>query len=677
MISDLAAINVTMSFAANRREFVEWFLTGGATVETTPPFMFSLLLFFTLFTASAVYYFTHITYRISILTLIGLFPCAVFIKASKPVPAFYAFAIAASDMLIYLYNYRKKSEGGRKTSSKTAAAAGYFDFAVSALLIAFLLPKPQVTPFYEQFEQITSYFSFGGRYGQVDGNYTEHSGNADLYNQMESRIIYTVNGNRPEYYKIQVYDKYDSENGWWVSSRGDPRSDARFNWEESADNLNLSALAGAYSEYAEAGGELPEEFLTAALPENDIIYTSYVKSVDYPSIYIIAPLRTTGVSLYERDLEAYAATLRTDSGEIMTDTKLRYSNIAADEGYSISFFGKDFVREFTHSGYCDISMDDYSDLIVDIIWENNLSTESFDAVHGMFSEIGSELENYPDLYEGYGEYDVSDEIRRLSEEITAGLAYDYEKAEAIESYFYNNGFSYDLGYKAPEELDTPEYFLAESKRGTCSDFATAFCLLAKAAGLHVRYVEGFNSGELVSAGVYNILTENAHAYPEVLIPGAGWVIYEPTVGGTGLGGGTASGDTNTDGETDYKTILIVCITILAAAAVIFAAMLIMPIIQESIFKLRIKRSDGGAAVILIYNRLSGRIGKKYRTDTSVMTASDINSLIKEKTGISADNLVTDFERACYNNENISDEAVRSALDKYKNIISQKNNGRNT
>ena len=83
-------------------------------------------------------------------------------------------------------------------------------------------------------------------------------------------------------------------------------------------------------------------------------------------------------------------------------------------------------------------------------------------------------------------YSVTDEtitprIQALADQITAGLDNDYDKAIAIEQWFGNAGFTYDLNF-VPQEL-TAEYFLFTSKRGICTDFATATTLLLRAAGV--------------------------------------------------------------------------------------------------------------------------------------------------------------------------------------------------
>ena len=203
MAAVLVLIDVIMTFARNKTEFIEWFLTGAATVDTNVEYMLTLVLFFTFFISSTVYYFTHITYRISILTLIALIPCAIYVKASQQIPAVYSALLAAADILLYLYHYKTTAVSDVSKHGKAAAVTGYVDFAAAALLIAVLIPKPTETPYYEKFEQFSSYFSFSGNYGRINGSYTEHSGNADLYNQMESRQLFIVNTDSPEYYKVQ------------------------------------------------------------------------------------------------------------------------------------------------------------------------------------------------------------------------------------------------------------------------------------------------------------------------------------------------------------------------------------------------------------------------------------------------------------------------------------------
>lgn len=665
-----AAIDFVMAFAPSRIEFIEWFMTGAATIETNAAYMLSLMLFFTFFISSAVYYFTHLIYRVSILTLLAMIPCAVFIKASQPVPTFYAAALAAVDVMLYLYHY-KTSCKAIPSHGKAAALTGYVDFAAAALLVALLIPKPQETPYYEKFEQFSSYFSFSGSYGSIDGSYTEHSGNADLYNQMEKRDLFVVNVDTPEYYKVQVYDSYDSENRWWFSKTSAPSRMSRFGWQEQAEKRSLNKLAKAYLEYLGQGGQLlPESFDRAAIERfaaaDETVHTAYVKPIDYPSVYLLAPERTIAASLYGRsDLKSPR---RTDLGEIMTDTTVNYSFLRPNEEYSVDFYSKDeaYSSGYIESGFCDMSNEDFYSLLYDMAYNYDLGTENYDTVYAFLHEYNDEFFDMPTSFDGFEQYDISEEMRSLAASITEGLTYDYEKAEAIESFFNDGSFSYDLGYRAPTDEDTPEFFVNESKRGTCSDFATAFCLLAKAAGLNVHYVEGFNSGEIQTAGVYSITTENAHAYPEVYIAGAGWTIYEPTVSGNSTGSG--AGGNNENGETDYLTVFVTSVTVVVIGILLLVLALLMPTISEKLFVLRVKHSDGSKAVIMLYNRLSSKLSKRFKTETKTLTPKQLSEFIAEKTNRNAEEIITPFEQACYGEQSITKEAAAKALEEYNLIV---------
>lgn len=667
-----AAIDMIMLFAPNRRDFFEWFLTGAATIETNKEFMLVLILFFTFFISSVVYYFTQITYRVSLLTLIAIIPCAIFVKASQPIPSVYTILLAAADILIYLYHYKTSGSIDLPKFGRSAALTGYVDFAVAALLIALLIPKPQETPYYEQFEEFSSRFSFSGNYGKMNGSYTEHSGNADLYNQMESRQLYIINSEIPEYYKIQVYDSYDSENRWWYSKTASPSRMCRFGWEDEAQNRSLNRLAKAYLEYLDMGGQLlPDSFDRAAAEklaaEDETVYTAYIRAIDYPSVYLLAPERTVSASIIGRTENS--ATRKTDLGELMTDTTVANSYIRPNESYTVSFYSRNsaYSNQFIESGFCDMNSEEFGNLLIDMISNYHISNENYDTVFSFLREVNNEIFSLPSDYEGFEEYEISDEMRQLSARITEGLTYDYEKAEAIEAFFNDGSFTYDLSYKAPENKDTPEFFVNESRRGTCSDFATAYCLLAKAAGLNVHYVEGFNQGEILSKGVYNIMTENAHSYPEVYIPGAGWMIYEPTVYGTS----SATDDTNGNGEktTDYLTILITSITIVVLAAFFIVLILLIPTISEFFFTIRVKNSNGSKAVILIYNRLSSRISARFGINTSAFTPKQLSELILEKTETSINESIIDpFEKACYGKLDISIDTTEKALNEYKSLM---------
>jgi len=90
---------------------------------------------------------------------------------------------------------------------------------------------------------------------------------------------------------------------------------------------------------------------------------------------------------------------------------------------------------------------------------------------------------------------------------------------------------YDLDPpRLPRGAEAVDYFLFESKKGFCIHYASAMVILARACGLPARYSEGYVADEFDSGtGRFIVRDKDAHAFPEVYIPGYGWMVFEPTV----------------------------------------------------------------------------------------------------------------------------------------------------
>ncbi len=615
--------------------FMEWFLTGGETVDTLPQYIFTVVTGFTFFISSVVYYFTHIVYRVSILTLVSLIPCAIYVKAAQTAPTAYIVLLAALNIFVYVQQNRDIFASKHYIAGKKAEITAYIDFAAAAVLLALILPKPTETPFFEKFEEFTNRFNFGGHAAGVTGEYTAHSGNADNYNEMESKLLYYVYTNKPQYTKIQTFDIYEPENRWWVYSKGS--TTGKKNWEASRDKMNYNTLLEAYI-YTESDilDGIAEDALSVLTSRKDVIYSERIQAVDYPAAFAVSPSRITGISFLENPrLVSFMA----PGGELWPENH----SLSENASYNITYYDNNFVREsgWINSGLCDITYEDYGHILAIVYWASDDDSLA-EAADSFFSDYSSAEKYAPENYAP-----VSEELRRISEEITAGLTYDYEKAEAIELFFRNGGFVYDLGYKAPEETDTPEFFISESRRGSCSDFATAYCLLARAAGLRVRFTEGFNEGTVSegSGTVYQLYTENAHAYPEVYIPGASWVIYEPTPSGNVTGGGADAGEEG--GQTDYLTFTVTVITVFILISVFTVLILMRNTLAEKLFGLRVKSVSAEKGIILIYGRFSMQCGRIFGIPSASMTAEQLSEFTKEKTGIVPQEITSVFEKVCY------------------------------
>jgi hypothetical protein len=76
-------------------------------------------------------------------------------------------------------------------------------------------------------------------------------------------------------------------------------------------------------------------------------------------------------------------------------------------------------------------------------------------------------------------------------------------------------------------LDPISQFL-ETRTGYCVQFASAMIMMSRAKGIPARMAIGFLPGAQQQSGEYVVSSDDAHAWPELYFPGAGWVRFEPT-----------------------------------------------------------------------------------------------------------------------------------------------------
>ena len=87
----------------------------------------------------------------------------------------------------------------------------------------------------------------------------------------------------------------------------------------------------------------------------------------------------------------------------------------------------------------------------------------------------------------------------------------------------HRAFTYTPG---TTDVDSPPERILETRRGVCQDYTHVMLALARGWGIPGRYVSGYlhlegRSGEQVPQGA-------SHAWAEFLLPGLGWVGFDPT-----------------------------------------------------------------------------------------------------------------------------------------------------
>jgi transglutaminase-like putative cysteine protease len=139
---------------------------------------------------------------------------------------------------------------------------------------------------------------------------------------------------------------------------------------------------------------------------------------------------------------------------------------------------------------------------------------------------------YPELRPYLDVGNLDDAVGQQAETIVEGRNADtpFQKALAIQDYLRNPDlFRYNLEVPALARGGGQlRRFVLEVREGYCEQFAIAMAMMARKVGVPSRVAVGFTAGEILDNGEVQVTTHDAHAWPELWFPKAGWVPFEPT-----------------------------------------------------------------------------------------------------------------------------------------------------
>lgn len=222
-------------------------------------------------------------------------------------------------------------------------------------------------------------------------------------------------------------------------------------------------------------------------------------------------------------------TVDPDTGEVSTYT-LAFSPPGVDLCTRFRYLMTDEQKRALAYSY-------YWDYIYESFVYNTYLTEGddiSDTVRAMLDTVVKAYDAKSAEYNGYALLDKA-ALRRSSD------AEVYEARHrlvmAIVNYLKEN-YTYTLTPTLPTDaaLDGVDNFLAVTKEGYCTQFASSLALMLRAAGIPARYVEGYvacdfgrnYSSEAVARYVTTVRDYNAHSWVEVWYDGVGWIQYEAT-----------------------------------------------------------------------------------------------------------------------------------------------------
>lgn len=487
--------------------FVYFIFTSSASFD--PIYAAVAIMLFSVVIGLVCCYFSAALPRMCFLMLPSFIPLILSVRTAGGLPTWMLIFMFGSYILAVFCSARK-CESKDTTVFEEKNTIQILVSAVAAAAIAVgigaVLPKSSETLLGEYLDRVfVGTGGFGSR-NQSLGNFVVSSAVNVGNNELPDDLLFTVQTNIPVTLDRWVFDEYHGEDGWRVV---EDFSIGYSNWSIYASKRQLSALFADLKEGAEDGRLEEYADLILDLPDfRSYRGEMYIRNIDdSPTSVVIHPSGTYSIAVVDYD----GRTFRTPKSEYFTET-----NTVSAEYYLRYFFDvpqDEYIKAFSEV--------DFRELLITANQEDVINDQQLNA----FLDEIDHAEYYREITGSAG---VTEDIQRLAEEITAGAENDYEKAGAIERWFGENGFVYDLEF-VPEKADA-NYFIFESRRGICSDFATAMTLISRAAGLAARYVEGFALSDDIrdENGIYNVTGANAHAYTQIYIEGFGWMTFDAT-----------------------------------------------------------------------------------------------------------------------------------------------------
>lgn len=532
-----------------------------------------------------------------------------------------------AENVTYFYDKRARKERFVALAAATAVA----------LLAIMTVPINKDTPLGQYMDTLLLYRG-NVRFGtQTISAFEERTQPNRGNNNTSSNAVFIAVADAP--YKVirESYTRYDAENGWSKSTDDimgtrDWSGYENLNVPELIRELKVGVRWGKLEKYRDALNAVGN---LSGIQESTMTIRAMNNSGGY---VVLHPMKAFLVSFRGHRGSIYHG----DNDEVWTE-----EDYGANPTYSSRFYTDSPNKEFINM----LENVDFMELLHDAYSEEVISEDIYRAFNREYWLAWNDFEQN-------SENGITPRIQALADEITAGLTNDYDKARAIEKYF-ENGFTYDLNY-VPEE-STAEYFLFTSKRGICTDYATAITLLLRAAGIPSKYAEGYQLKD-DSMDIYGqfIVKENqAHAWSAAYINGYGWLELDGTAYAAISDGNTALKNT--------MFIVLIAVVILGVLIIVFRKQL-----GEAVFRISYRFRNQNSRIRAIYLRVRRLSCEISDTPAKSATAEEVCDTITRSLNLGAQAAeITDAaNELLYGNGNPNTDTNR-LMDDYKLIYKTK------
>ena len=627
-----------------------WFLTPQDAVEYNKWYTIAVYVMFFMFMASVIYYFTRIRYRIFMNFLIFIIPFAIYGKEYEQMPTLFIITLAAGYVLLMVRFRQLQNTENSKVVCRNELWKPVAVYTALFAAVAAIVPKPYIEADRTILETLINADELTDRLDAMLNVFRNTNTAQQFRASVRDTPVYYAVAEEPLRIKTSTYTHYNyNDDNWSVETKIDK---------------------GMMD-----GGELPFEMFHPGEYLEAYLYAASLDS-DFAKKYGLTEYIGTEISVPPVREAIFASAYRKSDCAPVPQYATRFVDVNNDGKCSmtrsglITFksgdregFSRDAIFKFNYSSESFVHLGKNMELLqlmsgvdykamnddAELVLLNQHDDEKADKYRDALSV--QEL-TYIDDADIYTEDIKNSKIKALSKEITHDLDYDYDKAKAIESYFYLNDFVYDLNFDT-SGLNV-ENFLFETKTGVCFEYATAMVLLARAAGIPARFCVGYNmeqiNEERSSEYNYVVSTKDSHAFPELYIKGYGWMSFEPTM-------------TNQMVEKEKTTATDLLtragLMILIGTLLIIGLVMLYPRISHRIFLLLSKRKKPAETA----EAAMKRICRLYRIDSGC-TSQEAAAVTAAKCGADISRLARLFDKAVYGEEELNSDEKEVIMEEY-------------
>ena len=627
-----------------------WFLTPQTAVQYNKWYTIAVYILFFMFMISVIYYFTRIRYRIFMNFLIFIIPFAIYGKEYEKMPTLLIILLSVCYVLLMVIFRQLQDTPQSQVVCRNEIWKPVAVYAALFAGCAAIVPKPAIEADRTMIETLINADELTDRLDAMLNVFRNTNAAQQYRAKVKDTAVYYAEAEEPLRIKTGTYCHYNFDKDNWSTYDSDKDI-----YTESYTLPIKMFTPGAYLKAYLYAAELDSDFA------QKYGFTEYIGE----EIKCPPEKKIKLMSVYRPSDYAPVPQFATEISNISDEgfKKLTASGLLTLVNNSIDGFKRDAQFEFSYSSESFVNMGNNKALL-DIICAADYKQLNSDAefILSKYSDDKKAADCYSGLIEQdriffdyldmFTEKADSSRIKALAKEITLNLDSDYDKAIALESYFYNNGFVYDLDFDT-SGLNA-ENFLFETKTGVCFEYATAMVLLARAADIPARFCVGYNMTDLnenkSSAFNYVISTKDAHAFPELYIKGYGWMSFEPTMADT---------VEEEDNETATGLLARAGFVILAVTLLVLTFAMLYPRISHRIFMFLSKKKKPAETA----EAAMKRICKLYGIGSGC-TSQEAVPLAAAKCGADISKLADMFDRAVYGEEELNNDDKQVIMEEY-------------